>query len=210
MTDEERKKRKREYDKEYRAKNKERIAQCKREWYEKNREHKQEYDKEYRAKTTKKRKKVKKKWNKENKKHMSEYNKNYYNTLDGLAKRRRNHYLAEDKHRNFDFGQTVSALWIKENILNSKCIYCGDCEPSHLGCDRIDNSIGHTEDNIVCSCAVCNWEREIEGLTVEEFIEYRKTHPRFKTDLKDKIDRLTGMKKPPKPKYVKRAPQNNI
>lgn len=201
MTDEEKKAKKREYDKIYRALNKEKIAARKHKYYEEHKSEKRQYDLKYRTKTVEKRKKYKAEWNKEKKSEMSVYNKKYYGTIDGLAKRRRNHYLSEDKRRDFNIDLTVTAEWIKEHILqNNKCVYCGDSEFSHLGCDRIDNEKGHTPDNVVCSCAICNWERELEKMSVEEFIEYRKTHPRFKEEMPDNIDRKSGEKKPLKKK----------
>lgn len=39
-------------------------------------------------------------------------------------------------------------------IFSQPCIYCGCSE--QIGCDRIDNSLGHTRDNIVPACADCN------------------------------------------------------
>lgn len=195
MTDEEKKEKKREYDKMYRLKNKEKIAAKKRKWYDDNKEHKRQYDIIYRAENVTRRKEIKAEWNIKNKEKMSEYNQQYYGALDGLAKRRRNHYLYEDKKFGFDKDKTVTAEWIRENILTGKCIYCGDSEPSHLGCDRIDNSDGHNKDNVVCSCPVCNWERSLEKMSVEEFIEYRKTHPRMKENMNDGLDRKTGERK---------------
>lgn len=203
QTIEEQKKKKAEYDKIYREKNKERIRKNKSKWYCENKERKKEYDEKYRNEHIEERKKVKEKWDKRNKKNVSEYNKIYYSTILGLAKRRKNHYLADDKNKGFDTANTIDENWIVENILtNNKCIYCGDNEPSHLGCDRIDNDKGHTPDNVVCSCPICNWERYLENLSVEEFIEYRKTHPRFKEKISDNIDRKTGEKKPLKKKII--------
>ena len=37
-------------------------------------------------------------------------------------------------------------------------------------------------------------------MSVEEFVEYRKTHPRFKKTMDDKVDRKTGERKPLKKK----------
>lgn len=200
MTEEEKKKKKAEYDKEYRAKNKERIANRQKEWYDKNKEKKRLYDIEYRKKNDARRKEVKKAWNKANKKKMSAYNKQFYQTITGMAARRRNHYLADDKEKGFDTAQTITAKWIAENILTASCIYCHDTEPYHLGCDRIDESKGHTPDNVVCACPVCNWERSLQKMSVEQFVEYRKTHPRFKKTMDDKVDRKTGERKPLKKK----------
>lgn len=203
MTIKEQKKKKAEYDKEYRKKNREKITKRQKEWYANNKEHKKEYDEIYRLENTQKRKEVKAVWNARNKKKMSEYNKGYYSTITGLAKRRRNHYLWEDKKMGADTSRTITAVWIEENILtNNECVYCGDKEPSHLGCDRIDNTLGHYPENVVCACPICNWERSLEHMTMEEFKEYRKTHPRLKESMNDGIDRKTGEKKPLKKKKL--------
>lgn len=196
MTEEEKKKKKAEYDREYRAKNREKRLKQQRDWYQLHKGEKQQYDIEYRKNNVEKRKEVKAAWNKKNKEKMSEYNKEFYQTIPGMASRRRNHYLADDKEKGFDTAQTITAEWITENILTASCIYCHDAEPYHLGCDRIDESKGHTPDNVVCACPVCNWERNLQKMSVEEFIEYRKTHPRLKKTMDDKLDRKTGEKKP--------------
>lgn len=203
MTIEEKKRKKAEYDREYRKRNKEKIAERQRNWYIEHKENKRQYDVVYRQEHVESRKNVKAKWNVKNKKKMSDYNKEYYNTLVGMSKRRRNHYVYEDKNMGFDTAKTVSDVWILEHILtDNRCIYCGDTEPLHLGCDRINNCYGHSEDNIVCACPICNWERSLEHMTVEEFIEYRKTHPRFKERMNDGLDRKTGERKPLKKKKL--------
>ena len=46
---------------------------------------------------------------------------------------------------------------IREMIANG-CTYCGD-ESSKMTVDRIDNSLGHTKDNVVPACLRCNWIR---------------------------------------------------
>ena len=199
MTEEEKKRKKAEYDKIYRAKNKEKQRKQKHEWYLLHKEEKRLYDIEY---CKNKRKKAKAAWNKENKEKMARYNQEYYRTIPGMASRRRSHYLADDKEKGFDTAQTITAEWIAENILTASCIYCHDNEPYHLGCDRIDESKGHTPDNVVCACPICNWERSLQKMSVEEFIEYRKTHPRLKSIMNDGLDRKTGERKPLKKKSV--------
>lgn len=70
--------------------------------------------------------------------------------------------------------------WFVKNILKSQCIYCGSKEK--LGCDRIDNSKGHTYDNVVPCCYVCNCARnnnfsfdemKILGKTIKKIMEDR-------------------------------------
>lgn len=126
-----------------------------------------EYDKEY-----------SKKWYAINKKNKAEYDKQYRSTIIGRAVNIANSYQAIDKKRGFDTSNNISSKWIVENIFSGqKCVYCGDQDWTHLGCDRIDNSKPHTEDNVVCSCGLCNIERG-DRYTVEEFKKYRSLHPR--------------------------------
>ncbi len=202
MTPEEKKKKRAEYDKEYRAKNKEKRRQQHHDWYVKHKEEKRQYDIEYRKNNVDARKRVKAEWNKKNKTKTATYNQEFYQTITGMASRRRNHYLYDDKEKGFDTAQTITAEWIAENILTGSCIYCHDSEPYHLGCDRIDESKVHTPDNVVCACPICNWERSLQKMSVGEFIEYRKTHPRKKNTMNDGIDRKTGERKPLKKKLV--------
>lgn len=49
--------------------------------------------------------------------------------------------------------------WMVENILTKPCVYCGDTH--RIGCDRIDNTKGHTKDNVVPCCIECNTARNI-------------------------------------------------
>lgn len=102
----------------------------------------------------------------------------YRKTKFGKAIAYASNYSIFDKSRGFDITNNIDASWIVDNIFSGqKCVYCGDQDWAHLGCDRIDNNKPHTPDNIVCSCGLCNIERN-DRYTVEEFKEYRKLHPR--------------------------------
>lgn len=48
----------------------------------------------------------------------------------------------------------IDINWMIENILLKPCVYCGDTH--RVGCDRIDNTKGHTKDNVVPCCIECN------------------------------------------------------
>lgn len=104
-------------------------------------------------------------------------NKELYLTKNGRSNSLYRKYKSSDKRKNLDTSNNVASEWIIENIFTSKCIYCGDSDWQHLGCDRIDNDKPHTPDNVVCACGICNCERA-DRFSVEEFIEYRKLHPR--------------------------------
>jgi hypothetical protein len=42
-------------------------------------------------------------------------------------------------------------------IFNKSCIYCKSIQ--NIGCDRIDNTIGHIKTNVVPCCRICNTTR---------------------------------------------------
>lgn len=73
--------------------------------------------------------------------------------------------------------------WFIENISTKPCVYCGDT--NRVGCDRIDNSKGHTKDNVVPCCFECNCARNnnfsyeemlIIGKTIKKVKELRKSN----------------------------------
>lgn len=64
----------------------------------------------------------------------------------------------------------LDAQWIIDNIFNEGCIYCGETDWHKLGCDRIDNTKGHTKDNVVPCCSRCNKLRS-NKFTVDEMKE---------------------------------------
>lgn len=43
-------------------------------------------------------------------------------------------------------------------LLAESCSYCGD-KPPRMTLDRIDNNLGHTKDNVLPSCLMCNYVR---------------------------------------------------
>ena len=89
---------------------------------------------------------------------ISEYQKQYNKTQMGRAAYLVQGYKKADK--NASRGKcTLTAKWVVENIFAEKCIYCGESDWTKLGCDRIDNSKPHTEDNVVPCCKACNNKR---------------------------------------------------
>jgi hypothetical protein len=63
----------------------------------------------------------------------------------------------------------LTTKWFRENIQNKSCVYCKR-DNVRIGCDRIDNSIGHTMANVVPSCGDCNKCRQ-DIFTHEEMLK---------------------------------------
>ena len=140
-------------------------------------EREKEYQREYRRKNREKRNAYNRQYKEEKYDEVRAQDHIYRNTEIGRAKNLAYKYLQSDTESGRNTENNVTAEWIVENVFKSKCVYCGDSDWTHLGCDRIDNSRGHTPDNVVCSCGVCNMDK-CDRFSVEEFVEYRKTHPR--------------------------------
>ena len=78
-------------------------------------------------------------------------------------------YKCKDKKHGREF--SISREFMYDVVFNKRCIYCGDTE--NVGLDRIDNTKGHTEDNVVPCCYECNVARG-DNFTHEEMFEIGK------------------------------------
>ena len=65
-------------------------------------------------------------------------------------------YKIKDKKRDLEICD-FDIDWMIDNIFNQKCVYCGDTK--RLGCDRINNDVGHIKTNVVPCCYECNVAR---------------------------------------------------
>lgn len=54
---------------------------------------------------------------------------------------------------------TLTAKWIVDNIFSKTCHYCDESDWTKLGCDRVDNTKPHIEDNVVPCCYKCNCKK---------------------------------------------------
>ena len=139
-TDEERKQRHKKCVNKYQQEHKDEIA---------------EYHAEYYAK-----------WYQENKEKKLERQAEYRQTPIGRASSLVGGYQKEDK--KYNRGEcTLTAKWVVENIFTMPCHYCGKEGWDVIGCDRIDNSLPHTQDNVVPCCFECNRKRGLKSY--EEF-----------------------------------------
>lgn len=174
-----------EYKREWYLKNKERIAEDRKkfreehkleiskkkaEWYQKNRERilekrKKDYSENkdsilgrnaiYRNNNKSKIAETSKVYRERNKEILSEKHAKYRQSKEGRAVYLAYNYKVQDlKHGRGE--STITPQWIIENIFTKHCAYCGQTDWRKLGCDRIDNTKPHTEDNVVCSCGKCN------------------------------------------------------
>lgn len=111
-----------------------------------------------------------KQWHQDNKEKHNEQNKQWQK--DNPIQTRANNLLSGYRRLDKDANRgecTLTADWIINNIFNSKCVFCGEDDWTKLGCDRIDNSKPHTEDNVQCCCGECNVKKHT--YTNEQFLE---------------------------------------
>ena len=91
-------------------------------------------------------------------------------TMENRAARLLERYKFHDDNKNLECN--IDEQWIIDNIFNSKCEYCGVTGWRVLGCDRKDNSIGHTKDNCVPCCWPCNMHKNTRNY--EEYMKQIK------------------------------------
>ena len=94
--------------------------------------------------------------------------------LKKVGKKRRKIYTIEEqaanlikRYKKFDIGANKQCSLTRNHVigeLQKPCHYCG-LEAG--GLDRLDNSLGHTDENCVSCCSLCNFTRA-DRFTVEE------------------------------------------
>ncbi len=77
-----------------------------------------------------------------------------YNKRTGNVKRKLADYKYIDKKNSYRDICDYTYNELLYILSTNKCIYCGGLH--RLGLDRIDNTNGHTKDNTVVSCYICN------------------------------------------------------
>lgn len=88
----------------------------------------------------------------------------YAKTAIGWASRIISGYRKTDRAKDYTFDLTKDFVL---SHLDSSCAYCGDVIS---GFDRIDNSLGHTQANVLPCCATCNLVR-MDNFSVIEMKE---------------------------------------
>lgn len=77
-------------------------------------------------------------------------------TPSGRANMLLRNYIRNDRNNGFGDVIDFDADWMVENIMNKPCVHCGKTGWDKIGCNRIDNSKGHTKDNVEPCCRECN------------------------------------------------------
>lgn len=90
-------------------------------------------------------------------------------------------YRFRDKRKNVDCDLDID--WVMDNIFNKSCYYCGDDE--NIGCDRIDNTSGHSKDNVLPCCYGCNIIRS-NNFSVDEMLQIAEVIKVIKNNRKKK------------------------
>lgn len=118
---------------------------------EERKEAKREYMKQYRQKH----KEEIRQYYQDNKEKLAEYQKQYRQTPMGRA----NKLLGRYRHSDKETGRgecTLTAQWIVDNIFTKKCAHCEKTGWDVIGCNRLDNSLPHTPENVEPCCLECN------------------------------------------------------
>ena len=154
---------------------KEEKKEYKAKWYQKNRDKILDRQKAYYVEHKEERDEYHKKWCQNHKEELfeykSEYQDEYRKTPMGRA-----HCINSSYNQNdikYNRGKcTLTARWIVDNIFPMPCHYCGAMGWEIMGCDRIDNSLPHTPDNVVPCCEECNKKRG--SMSYEAFVSMLK------------------------------------
>lgn len=103
--------------------------------------------------------------------------------IDLIANMVRDRYARCAKKRGQEMN--LSLDFFKRHV-GSNCHYCGD-KLKKVGFDRIDNSIGYTESNVVVCCVDCNFMRRL--IKYDDFLNRisRIYHNRICPDSKSTI-----------------------
>lgn len=102
-----------------------------------------------------------------------------------LVRAKASKMISSYKCKDVKLGVSVCDIdidWMISNILTKPCEYCGGTH--RIGCDRVDNSKGHTKDNVVPCCIECNTARN-NFFTYEEMRRLGRTIAKIKKDRKN-------------------------
>ena len=149
--------RKKEQRKQYYLKNRERILAKQNDYYSNNKQIYKNYYENNKDKIIER---------------QTEYNDEYHNTPNGRASTLLSAYNASDKKRNRGKGD-LTVKWIVENIFSKPCAHCGKTGWEVIGCNRLNNDLPHTKDNVEPCCGECNIKMGSKELIRDEKGKWR-------------------------------------
>ena len=159
-----------DYRKKYYQEHKEESKEYSKQWCLEHKEERAEQNRRWHLENKERRNEEARQLYKEKKKEYNERTQQYRLTPMGRAVGLVTDYkLADKEHSRGEC--TLTAKWIVDNIFNQPCHYCGETDWHLLGCDRIDNDLPHTPDNVVPCCMNCNRKRGTKKY--EEFMAKR-------------------------------------
>lgn len=95
-------------------------------------------------------------------------NAEYRSTQKGRANELLKSYRRED--RKYNRGEcTLSVEFILEHIFTQPCTHCGCSDWKKIGCNRLDNNLPHTPDNVEPCCYRCNVRLYGEDISKQVF-----------------------------------------
>lgn len=106
--------------------------------------------------------------------------KSYYNWVNS-PRGRANHLLGtynlNDKKYNRGKGD-LTVDWIVDNIFTQPCAHCGKIGWDIIGCNRLDNSLPHTKDNVEPCCVECNRKLGNLELSIKRSLPVNQIDPK--------------------------------
>ena len=99
-------------------------------------------------------------WRAKNPTYNADYSDPQKNPMN-WAKRMVNGYRHMDRERFGYDSKTITAEWFLEHIAYQPCAHCGKQGIGLIGCNRLDNTKGHTIDNVEPCCQSCNFSQNI-------------------------------------------------
>ena len=130
------------------------------EYYQANKEKKAAYDAEYYQANKDAIQKQKAEYYQENKDKIADYYDPQTHPMN-WAKNMVNKYRSTDRDIGFDDKDTISVDYFINHIANEPCAHCGTQGYGLIGCNRLDNTKGHTIDNVEPCCPSCNFSQNI-------------------------------------------------
>lgn len=158
----------RNYNKGHREKNRDRIAEYKRQYYKDNKELFRQWGREHRAANIDRYRERKRKYFKENREWYRKYDKNYRKVNSAKIK------IIQQKRRakksNLPHTLTVKEWKLALNFFNNSCSYCNrsqkelgeTLQQEHI--ISVKNNGGYVKENIIPACSNCNRSKSARNM----------------------------------------------